>query len=231
MRIPDLTRRHQIGMTTALLVAALAACDRPTVPVEKDGTTMPVGPSRLYADCSDDPTACPDDPDYWGGGDGGDSWDTFDYDGSGYYGDVYADEHDDLDSCRVNENCTIRDPNQADLDDINMALDMLSSGDTFCAQIYSTLVDLASANVVKFFDNYVPRPNGYLAGDAHPPNAPNDPYAGQLHVYDNGRSEQAIVHTLVHEAAHFWGAPDGTPVNTTNPWDMTADQIATYCVG
>ena len=103
----------------------------------------------------------------------------------------------------------------------------------FCQQLGQTLAKLDTTHMVKFFNNYIPtrstKGTGYLGGDAHPPGVSTDPYSGQIHVYDGGRSSAAMSQTIRHEAAHFMGLPDGNPVTTTDPFEMNAEQAGQYC--
>jgi hypothetical protein len=225
-----------LGMCAILWLASCEPSGNPTGPL---GSRSSHAPNRLLVDdgCTDD--TCDDEPDDWSGwGDEGasdwDSWDSFPENGND--STAYADYHDDLYACVAGTNCTLRAPSSSDSTTIiNVLTDLFNNNDPFCGQMGETMQQLFNTGNIQFFDNHIRARTaegfGVLAGDAHPPNATGDPYAGQIHIFGGGRSSGAIAQTLRHEAAHFMGLPDGSPVNTTYPWSMNAEQAATYCTG
>jgi hypothetical protein len=224
------------GAAFCAILLLIFGCERlATSPEMARRPLQPPGLAFLLVDpdCTDD--TCDDQYDYWGDDGGTDTWDSFPDNGNTDASE-FNDTHDDLGGCDVGVNCTLRVPSSAETSMItDVASTLNNNSSTFCQQIGSILGSMRSDSLIKFFDNHITVPSsqgsGYLAGDAHPPNKTGDPYAGQMHIYGNSRSASSIKHTLAHEAAHFWGLPDGAPTGASSPFNMTADEAASYCIG
>lgn len=236
-------------LASALLVVVFVACQsrdlltaptrRPPPLVTADEIANDDGGS--YCEYDD---GCDYEDDYgWDNTDEG--WDAyFDNGDDGWNyddGDVYSDGFDDYASCSVGSNCTLYEPSEDDWGTIMMEIVRLEDMDDkpYCQAVGTSLSDWvqgAGGEGIKFYNNYIPASDpydpgstGYLGGDIHAPNNPNDPYAGEIHIYKDGRSTSQWLQTLRHEGAHAAGSPDAVPANTSNPYLMNAEQVATYC--
>jgi hypothetical protein len=171
--------------------------------------------ARYYgeeANCTDE--WCADQPDDWGdsgwGTGGGDSWDSFGENGSdGLAGPItlYADGHDDTAKCVVGYNCTLRDATSEEVAAIAAEINrLLHMPQPFCQQLGIAAKEWNDNRIIRFFDNSIPARNwegksGFLGGDIHYPDRPEDPYSNQMHIFGGRRSMEERLNTFRHESA------------------------------
>jgi len=234
---------RQLLVAGVLSAAVAAGCGQGDTP-SGQSIVAPAASQRFIAEdngCTDE--MCYDEPDYWGddgwGSDGGwgDSWDTFGDDGSDFPVTLFADEHDDTSFCSVGQNCHPFLPSSTDMSMFNTEITrLLNSSKPLCQMVGQAAQSWMTTQAVpiQYYNDYVRATNnscahGFLGGDTHPPNDPSDPYAGQVHIYKGSRSTSEILQTFRHEMGHVWGAPDGPPSTSGDPFYYNGEQIATYC--